>query len=58
MKYHIEIVNGEKTRLAQNEIKEDWKCPECGGDIITNYGPGISISFCTKCGYEEEDYDF
>lgn len=58
MKYHIEIVNGKKIELASHEQKVDWKCPICGGDIITNYGPGIEISWCTKCGYTDEDYDF
>lgn len=55
---HVEIVNGKKTHLAHNEYKEDFQCPDCGGDLITSCGPGISITFCRKCGWEEEDYDF
>lgn len=56
MKYHFETVNGETVKLGQNEHKADWKCPVCGGDIITNYGPGIEISWCEKCGYDYTDY--
>lgn len=51
-----EEVNGKVEYLAPNEMVEDaLKCPDCGGDLITNYGPGISITFCTKCGYSDDD---
>lgn len=56
MKYHFETINGKTVKLGQNENKADWKCPVCGGDIITNYGPGIEISWCEKCGYDYTDY--
>lgn len=56
MKYHFETINGETVKVAHNEHKADWKCPACGGDIITKYGPGIEMSWCTKCDYEDIDY--
>jgi len=58
MASHYEFVNGESQLLGDSEFIADYKCPKCGGDLITNYGPGISITFCTKCGYSDEDYDF
>ena len=33
------------------------KCPECGGILVTNYGDGISCTFCVDCDYNEYDYD-
>lgn len=33
------------------------KCPECGGILVTNYGEGISCTFCVDCDYNEYDYD-
>ena len=27
------------------------KCPECGGILVTNYGEGISCTFCVDCDY-------
>jgi ssDNA-binding Zn-finger/Zn-ribbon topoisomerase 1 len=47
--------------LGENEVlEENQKCPECGGQLITNYGPGISCTFCTneECNYNDYDYDF
>lgn len=56
-KLRPEKVNGKIEYLAPHEmVEKDYKCPECGGDLITNYGPGISITFCTNCGYSEDDY--
>jgi len=54
---HYETVNGRRTLLGPTEMVEDEKCPECGADLITNYGPGISITWCEKCGYSFTDYD-
>lgn len=36
---------------------EAGKCPECGGILVTNYGDGISCTFCVDCDYNEYDYD-
>ena len=33
------------------------KCPECGGILVTNYGEGISCTFCVDCDYNEYDYE-
>jgi len=45
-------------QLGENEILEDHiECPDCGGQLITNYGPGISCTFCTSCNYSDYDYD-
>lgn len=33
------------------------KCPECGGILVTNYGDGISCTFCVDCDYNEYDYE-
>lgn len=39
-------------------IEEGEKCPKCGGILVTNYGDGISCTFCVDCGHNEYDYDF
>ena len=46
--------------LAPHEHITDYKCPQCGGTIIRNCGPGIIIDFCLnpKCDYEDTDYEF
>ena len=36
---------------------EAGKCPKCGGILGTNYGDGISCTFCVDCDYNEYDYD-
>ncbi len=51
----IEIINGKETVIGPNECKADYPCPRCGGDLITNYGPGISITFCEKCNFSDDD---
>ena len=33
------------------------KCPECGGILVTNYGDGISCTFCVDGDYNEYDYE-
>jgi ribosomal protein S27AE len=44
--------------LGNNEIiEEDKRCPNCGGYLITNYGAGMSCTFCMDCLYDEYDYD-
>ena len=54
-----------KLELGPNKVIEDRKCPKCGGILITNYGPGISCTFCignghidSGCSYNDYDYDF
>ena len=38
-------------------IEEEERCPQCGGIMVTNYGPGISCTFCVDCDYNDYDYD-
>jgi len=42
--------------LAKNEVLEKDTCAECGGQLITNYGMGISCTFCIDCGNNDYDY--
>ena len=37
---------------------EDIRCPNCGGILVTEYGP-ISITICAEddCLYSDYDYD-
>ena len=37
--------------------KTGEKCPECGGILVTNFGAGISCTFCVDCDYNDYDYD-
>ena len=50
-------IKDDRKNLGESEVIEDTKCPECGGILITNYGPGISCTFCVDCNYNEYDYD-
>ena len=43
-------------KLSDNEVLEDYKCPKCGGQLVTNYGEDISCTFCLSCDYNEYDY--
>lgn len=56
MSYHRTLEEVEKD-LASNEVIENTECPECGGIIVTNYGPGMSCTFCVDCSYNIYDYD-
>lgn len=38
-------------------IEDDLICPNCGGIVVTNYGPGISCTFCVDCSWNEYDYE-
>lgn len=38
-------------------IQKQENAPECGGILVTNYGDGISCTFCVDCDYNEYDYD-
>ena len=46
-----------KKILGKSEVIEEEKCPQCGGITVTNYGPGISCTFCVDCDYNDYDYD-
>ena len=46
-----------KKILGESEVIEEERCSECGGIMVTNYGPGISCTFCVDCGYNDYDYD-
>lgn len=46
-----------KKGLGKSEIIEESRCPECSGILVTNYGPGISCTFCVECDYNDYDYD-
>lgn len=38
---------------------EKYRCPECGGILVTSYGM-VCITVCTEedCLYADYDYDF
>lgn len=46
-----------KKGLGKSEVIEKNRCPECGGILVTNYGTGISCTFCVECDYNEYDYN-
>ena len=54
----IVSINGKPTQLSPNEHKQNYSCPICNGDLITNFGSSIIITFCLKCGFYETYYDF
>lgn len=51
---------------TKNQVKKEFpdciilktRCPECGGILVTNYGP-ISTTICVEdnCYYTDYDYD-
>ena len=48
---------GEIIDLGDNEVLvEKYRCPKCGGQLVTNYGPGLEVDICTQCGHNEYDY--
>lgn len=49
--------NDVKKQLGPDEVIEEEKCPKCGGILVTNFGPGISCTFCVDCLYNEYDYE-
>ena len=50
-------MNEKEYNLAPNErLVTSYRCPECGGTLIENYGPGISVTFCERCGWNQYDY--
>lgn len=43
--------------LSDHEfIAENRTCPECGGIIVSNCGPGVEVDFCVDCDYDDYDY--
>ncbi|MPM06323.1 hypothetical protein SDC9_52622 [bioreactor metagenome] len=55
--YRVKLETGESIELGQNEVlEEDIRCPNCGGQLITNYGAGIECTFCRACDYSDYDY--
>ncbi len=45
-----------KKILGKSEVIEEKRCSKCGGIMVTNYGPGISCTFCVDCNENEYDY--
>ena len=55
----VKLNNGKILNLGEDEVLEDdMFCPECGGQLITSYGAGISCTFCTNDGCLYSDYDY
>lgn len=44
-------------KLGKSEEFTEDVCPECGGILVTNFGAGISCTFCVDCDYNNYDYD-
>ncbi len=57
MKNHKTYQEVERGLGRTEVIEENMRCPECGGILATNYGEGISCTFCVDCDYNEYDYD-
>lgn len=53
-KTHIKLGENE---VFTEDIYPECKCPECDGILVTNFGPGISCTFCVDCDYTDYDYD-
>lgn len=55
--YRTKTKDGRLIELGQNEVLEDgYPCPKCGGQLVTNHGPGIECTFCLDCEYNDYDY--
>lgn len=53
----VKLDNGEIRNLGHNEVLfEGNRCPKCGAQLITSYGPGLEVDRCTQCDYNEYDY--
>lgn len=57
MKDDIKLGKSEVFTSELYDSPEAGKCPKCGASLITNFGPGISCTFCLKCSYTDYDYD-
>ena len=44
--------------MNESEKYADYLCPYCGSKVITYFGPGIEIDYCSnsECDFEEIDY--
>lgn len=59
------IIHKQKSeiKLSKSEVftediyPKSGKCAKCNGILVTNYGNGISCTFCVDCGDTEYDYD-
>ena len=50
--------NSVNISLGKNEELISYPCPKCGGQLVVNYGAGISCTFCVDCNdYSDYDYD-
>lgn len=56
-KKKTEIKLGNNEKFTEDVYPNNGKCPECGGILITNFGAGISCTFCVDCDYNDYDYD-
>ena len=54
-KYEIKL--GKNEKFTEDVYPNNGKCPECGGILVTNFGAGISCTFCVDCDYNDYDYD-
>lgn len=52
-----EIKLGKNEEFTEDIYPNNGKCPECGGILVTNFGAGISCTFCVDCNYNDYDYD-
>ena len=52
-----EIKLGKNEKFTEDVCPNNGKCPECGGILVTNFGAGISCTFCVDCDYDDYDYD-
>lgn len=52
-----EIKLGKNEEFTEDIYPNNGKCPECGGILVTNFGSGISCTFCVDCDYNDYDYD-
>lgn len=48
-----EIKLGKSEVFTEDIYPESGRCPKCNGILVTNYGDGISCTFCVDCDYNE-----
>ena len=52
-----EIKLGKSEVFTEDIYPESGRCPKCNGILVTNYGDGISCTFCVDCDDNEYDYE-